>query len=341
VAYGEAGSARDGGAARRRAATHYALPVLAAILTIVALLGVGAAVPPVSWASRWRTDGFAIAASLDALLVVLWVALRWRQRARPLPGYPAAELRRWLRSTIGVSIVGVTIVALMALAGLELGHVHLNPIHRIQPMPKLGARRLHGKSQSGASMSGSDARYLLYGLLGAVLLAAIIGCLLVLRRLRRSWLRTEAVREAELDILDQEGLRKAVASGRSALHQVDDAQAAIIACYAAMEASLAAAGASRLAAETPDELLSRAQTAGVLRGPDAATLVALFYEARYSTHPLPPAVRQQAKDALDAILAELAAGATAETPGPAEGADPASAASPAGNAAAGDTGRRS
>ena len=341
MAYGEAGSARNGGAVRRRAPTRYALPVLAAALVIVALLGVGAAAPPVSWASRWRADGFAIAASLDALLVVLWVALRWRQRATPLAGYPAAELRRWLQSTIGVSIVGVTIVALMALAGLELGHVHLNPSHRIQPMPKLRARRLPGKSQSGASISGSDVRYLLYGLIGAVLLAAIIGCLLVLRRLRRSWVRIEAVREAELDILDQEGLRKAVASGRSALHQFDDAQAAIIACYAAMEASLAAAGASRLAAETPDELLGRAQTAGVLHGLDAATLVALFYEARYSTHPLPPAVRQQAEDALDAILAELAARAAPEAPGPAEGTDPASTASPADSAAARDTGRRS
>lgn len=340
MAYGEADSARDGGAVRRRTPTRYALPVLAAVLVIVALLGVGAAAPPVSWASRWRADGFAIAASLDALLVVLWVALRWRQRARPLAGYPAAELRRWLQSTIGVSIVGVTIVALMGLAGLELGHVHLNPLHRIPPMPKLGARRLPGKSQS-ASISGSDARYLLYGLIGAVLLAAIIGCLLVLRRLRRSWGRIEAVREAELDILDQEGLRKAVVSGRSALHQFDDAQAAIIACYAAMEASLAAAGASRLAAETPDELLGRAQTAGVLHGPDAATLVALFYEARYSTHPLPPAVRQQAEDALDAILAELAARAAPEAPGPAEGTDPPSTASPADSAAAGDTGRRS
>ena len=326
MAYGEAGSARDGGAARRRAATRYALPVLAAVLVIVALLGVGAAAPPVSWASRWRADGFAIAASLDALLVVLWVALRWRQRARPLPGYPAAELRRWLQNTIGVSIVAVTVVALMALAGLEIGHVHARPLHLKPAMPKLRPRPRARAPQSGA-LSGPELRYLLYGLLGAALLAAIIGCLLVLRRLRRSWMRTDAVREAELDILDQEGLRKAVASGRSALHQFDDAQAAIIACYAAMEASLAAAGTSRSAAETPDELLGRAQTAGVLHDPDAATLVALFYEARYSTHPLPPAVRQQAEDALDAILAELA--------------DPASTASPASDAAAGGTGRRS
>jgi len=47
-------------------------------------------------------------------------------------------------------------------------------------------------------------------------------------------------------------LSRAVQSGHAALRQVDDARAAIIACYAAMERSLAKAGAARGQAETPD-----------------------------------------------------------------------------------------
>ena len=52
---------------------------------------------------------------------------------------------------------------------------------------------------------------------------------------------------------DPEDLREAVESGRSALRTVDDARAAIIACYVAMETSLAERGTARGVADTPDE----------------------------------------------------------------------------------------
>ena len=60
-------------------------------------------------------------------------------------------------------------------------------------------------------------------------------------------------------------LRSAVASGSAALRRVDDARAAIIACYVAMEQSLARAGTARAAADAPDELLARAMAAGTVR----------------------------------------------------------------------------
>ena len=56
-------------------------------------------------------------------------------------------------------------------------------------------------------------------------------------------------------------------SGRSALRTVDDARAAIIACYVAMENSLAERGAARAVADTPDELLARATRAAWCAGP--------------------------------------------------------------------------
>ena len=97
-------------------------------------------------------------------------------------------------------------------------------------------------------------------------------------------------------------------SGRSALRTVDDARAAIIACYAAMETSLAERGAAREAADTPDELLARATTSGVVRGGAAARLTALFYEARFSSHPLAASQRDEAERALYELARALAAG---------------------------------
>ena len=143
--------------------------------------------------------------------------------------------------------------------------------------------------------------YLLYVLIAVLLLAAIMACGLVIARRRPSW----PALSDEIDDDDGASLRQAVESGRAALRAVDEARAAIIACYLAMEGSLATAGTARAAAETPDELLARATGSGLLYGPAAAALTALFYEARFSTHPLPETAKTDATVALDEISAEL------------------------------------
>lgn len=89
---------------------------------------------------------------------------------------------------------------------------------------------------------------------------------------------------------------------------VTDARQAIIACYAAMEQALAAAGSPRRAADTPEDLLGRAHRAGVLRTPAAARLTTLFREARFSTHALGTAEREAATLALGDISRELGGG---------------------------------
>jgi hypothetical protein len=71
-------------------------------------------------------------------------------------------------------------------------------------------------------------------------------------------------REDDFIVEDSEDLREAVESGRSALRTLDDARAAIIACYVAMENSLARRGAARGIAGTPDELPARARNTGVV-----------------------------------------------------------------------------
>jgi Domain of unknown function (DUF4129) len=97
-----------------------------------------------------------------------------------------------------------------------------------------------------------------------------------------------------------------VAAGTAALGATAGAREAIIACYAAMEASLATAGSPRRAADTPEELLNRAEDDGIIRTPAARRLTALFREARFSPHRLADAQRQAALAALGDIGHDLA-----------------------------------
>ena len=144
----------------------------------------------------------------------------------------------------------------------------------------------------------------LYTLLGLVLLAGIAACVIALRR------RTDAAAaplpdEGSLADGQRAGLRDAVESGRRALVQLDDARAAIIACYLAMEGSLAAAGAARSRADTPGEFLARAVADGLVRGAAAGQLTSLFYEARFSGHAMTGAERSTAEVALRQLAADL------------------------------------
>lgn len=104
-----------------------------------------------------------------------------------------------------------------------------------------------------------------------------------------------------------ETVEAALSAGASALGAApDDPRSAIIASYAAMERALAAAGAGRRTADTPDELLSRASAAGLIRSAGAAALTDLFREARYSQHPLSSTAREAARSALSRIRRDLA-----------------------------------
>jgi flagellar basal body-associated protein FliL len=143
---------------------------------------------------------------------------------------------------------------------------------------------------------------ILYILLVVVLVAAVLLSIWWSRRFGPSFGGRTSGFLAE----DPEDLREAVESGRSALRTIDDARAAIIACYVAMESSLAERGAARAVADTPDELLARATTSGLVRGTAASRLTALFYEARFSSHPLGRGQRDAAERALDELAAALA-----------------------------------
>jgi hypothetical protein len=105
--------------------------------------------------------------------------------------------------------------------------------------------------------------------------------------------------------VEDEALADALAAGRSAL-KGDDARAAIIACYAAMEESLADAGVARELSDSPTDLLRRATARDAVDRSAAAALTDLFREARYSTHPLNDGHLTVARETLDAITASIA-----------------------------------
>jgi hypothetical protein len=274
---------------------------LAAAAVAVAAAGLRATVPATSWdGGRWRQDGIALGLGLEAVFAVLLVAVEMRRRRDPDAGQPAAGLRAGLRAFLITALIALPVLVLADGVGhlpARKGRPQRPPTGRLRtPSPPPSAHATHG--------GGIDVTPALYGLLiAAVLLAAAITVVLIRRR-------APAAAWAEIGELEDEepaaALRRAVASGRAALADIDDARQAIIACYVAMEASLARAGTLRGAAETPDELLGRAARAGLAGGGAAATLTALFYEARFSTHPLPDGARDEARDALAELAAALA-----------------------------------
>jgi hypothetical protein len=288
------------------------------LLVILGLAGLRGAVTAPRWNGPLRHDGPAIGIALEVILVVLLVlTIRRRSRAMRaalLGGVPvndvAAKLRGVLTVVLGAGMIAVAVAIFVSL------HLHL--AGKVPPQPSVGVKPIpkYKTLPPKASQFGPGFRVplsvILYVLLVVLLVAAVLLSVWWSRRFRPSFAGKTSGFLAE----DPEDLREAVESGRLALRTVDDARAAIIACYVAMETSLAERGAARAVADTPDELLARATTSGLVRGTAAARLTALFYEARFSSHPLGRGQRDAAEQALDELAAALAA--PEEAPGEAK-----------------------
>jgi hypothetical protein len=119
------------------------------------------------------------------------------------------------------------------------------------------------------------------------------------------WWRRHGIRDAEGVATgdaddDQDGA--AFRAGRAVLDERwDEPRAAVVGCYAAMERALAEAGTPRGRAETPEELLHRAMTAGRLTAEPGRRLTELFLTARYSSAEVTDADVATAREALSSI----------------------------------------
>jgi hypothetical protein len=297
------------------------LPLVLLVILVLAGLRGEAAAP--HWNGPLKADGVAIGLALEVILgALLIVTLRRDAAARRLAGHrpysaeppylePSAALRFALRWVLGAAMVAVAVVL--------ISDLHLHFLTSGKPVrPPLATRRPKKPVLPPGAGGGGGALHIpwvpiLYGLLVVALVAAVVISIWWSSRLRRP--------AAPLVIEDMgtEELREAVESGRAALAEISDARAAIIACYVAMERSLADRGTRRTVADTPDELLARAVGAGTVRGPAASRLTELFYEARFSTHPVADGQRAAASAALDELARELAAAQPDDQPAPANG----------------------
>jgi len=282
-----------------------------ALLIVLAMAGLRGHLATPHMDSLRRGEGLIMTVVLLVVLVVLFAITYRRHRATrgPHDDYHAlaivAKLQRVLMYILGAALAGDIVVIIYGLH-LKLPTSTQKPIPvPLRGMPKPSTLRVHIQKPSGGSLNTAD---ILYALLVIVLIAAVIVSILWAKRLRPAGGLDEDEPIAE----DPESLRDAVASGWAALRTFDDAKAAIIACYLAMERSLAEHGTARSAADTPSELLERATRSGMLRGGAARRLTQLFYEARFSSHPMDQGQRDVAEQALSELAEALRAPAEAD-----------------------------
>jgi hypothetical protein len=282
-----------------------------ALLVVLVIVGLRGTVDAPQWNGPLKADGVAIGIAVEVVLAALLIVIRVRdvaaKRAADQAPYsdvdkeiePSEALRFTLRYVLTGGFIAIAVVLLSNL------HLHFFvPSRRLKlpTVPKVKPPKNYKPGPSGPWFTLHIPWATIgYALLVLVLVAAVAISI---------WWSMRQRRPAELPDIPDDGvsaeeLRDAVESGRAALAALDDARAAIIACYAAMEQSLAERGAARGVADTPDEVLARAVAREVVRGTAAARLTALFYEARFSTHPVSVGQRDAALAALDELSAEL------------------------------------
>ena len=279
--------------------SSWARVALAAGLLAVVAAGLRVDMRPPALDGPFRHNGLLVGAILEAVLACLLVALAVRRSRAPHSAMVAARLRRLLTYVVGIGLVTIPAAYLLS------RHVHLRNPPRPRPAPSTA-----GLPRTVHAASGNVVGWVVVVILGVLVAAALIYALARIIPLGRGFWAGWRWRAARADVEpaagdDESQLLEAVESGQSALRRLDDARAAIIACYVAMEQSLARAGAARADADTPDELLARAADRGLITGGAAAWLTALFYEARFSSHPMAPTARGAAELALSELTESL------------------------------------
>ncbi|TQF02396.1 DUF4129 domain-containing protein [Kitasatospora acidiphila] len=284
-------------------------PVLRAVLALTAVVGLAFAalvLRPATGlfstgsAPLGRASGWVALLGIGWAIVVGTVSRDYRAAVRHLTGLtPRAE--RLTRTAAWLLPTAAVVLPVAALAAV-------NAHHRPPPTPRLPQAKLpQVPPQGGADHTAvGNAIVIVFALLILVLLV-LLGRLLLnaLRNRRRGPRRTRRRGPVPSRALDeQEQLAAAVGSGRQALLGAD-ARAAVIACYAAMEESLAASGVARRIADSPSELLARAVALGTVPTGAGTALTALFREARYSRHPMGAPELDRARAALDTIARHI------------------------------------
>jgi hypothetical protein len=225
--------------------------------------------------------------ALIAFIVVL-VSARPRKPKRDEPEPPRPSLPWWAK-TLGVLLAVAAMITPFVV--LFMQHTRKSPV---QPQPGgLGGARF----RLTAPPQGPGSAWPLIA--GMVIAIAVVLALTVLSRRRRP---PDASRGRDRR---PTRLLESLAAGRDALTAGREPREAIIACYVAMERGFAAAGSAPAPADTPAEVLTRANRAGIVRSEPAEALAGLFRRARYSSQPMTRADSDAAAAALDQMRGDL------------------------------------
>ncbi|MFI5527961.1 DUF4129 domain-containing protein [Kitasatospora sp. NPDC051853] len=222
----------------------------------------------------------------------------WQGQLSPVAERLAAAATTVLRLT-----VVVLPLFLLLLAAKSCDHA-VPPEPAPTPSPSLSRAADPGRPSTDTSWVEVLVLLIALALLLALLVIVVVQVVRWFQDRRRRGRRARLGAGAKAGAIGEEALAEAVASGRRALTG-SDARTAVIACYLAMETSLAESGVARHHSDSPADLLHRAALAGVVTGPHPQALAALFREARYSSHPMGEEQLAGARAALDAIAAQL------------------------------------
>lgn len=252
-----------------------------------------------------------VIALLSVSMLVMAVAVLTRRAGPPkpapreLPDSPGGSGRRrnlrW-----GLIALGVLIASLLAMVVLH--HLGVGSDSQRITVPPGVPDRVGGGSPrpSPAAKSGDTSRLLIATTAALVVMTVVATVLSAVRTPREKPVRVTGG-ATPVAPSGPEPLVVAAELGLAEVANRDVApREAIIACYAAMERALAGAPTTApQAADTPSEVLARAVGTGAVGRGNASELVALFTEARFSTHAMAEHHRQSAEAALRSVLGEL------------------------------------
>jgi ABC-type transporter Mla MlaB component len=228
-----------------------------------------------------------------------------------------AVLRRWWPLAAVLGLLFLTSLAATRSAP-QLDRISPDPVPaRSAAAPLLPSQPL--EKPVGGGGSGGDSANGIPGWLGtaAIVVLSIAGLAVVglavyavlrdqsRRRKRRKRLRLPEQPETRT----QEDLVAALDAGLEELSDADrDPRRAVIACWVRLEQAAAAAGTPRHPGDTPTDLVGRLLAEQQVDSQVLAALLEVYRQARYATHTVDDQMREQAREALQRLRADLGAG---------------------------------
>jgi H+/Cl- antiporter ClcA len=259
---------------------------------------------------------FYVAALLTVSLVIVAVALITRLRDPRRVASSASPLSDRFsgghsRPAWRVLLVGAAVLlAWLLLVWLVSQFVGPHGIDQPQSAPQSAVPANNVPRPPGSKVADTDRDVLRYLIASTVALLAMIVAGAIVARRRRIVEPSNSAPSPIGEPISAAAASSLVRAAESGLAEIEDPdhepRQAIIACYAAMERELAHfPGAIPQDFDTPTEVLARAVEHRALGIDNAAELVNLFEEARFSPHVMNEAHRASAQRVLQLVLVEM------------------------------------